>query len=294
MYIDHRVLGSTKLTGIIGNPVEHSISPQLHNSISFYLGLNLIYVPFKVEKNELENAVRGLKALNIAGFNVTVPYKKDIMKFIDENSKEAILVGAVNTVKNINGRLYGYNTDAEGFARAFKEESGEGFKAKQVALIGAGGAARAIAVKIALEGAKKIYIVNRTKSKADEIAGIINNNIMNIAESCGLDEEMNAEIYKKCDIIINTTSIGMYPEVKSSPVSRNICFFSHQIIYDVIYNPQRTQFLEDCGRFGCKVINGLGMLFYQGIYAYEIWTGVKIPEEPLKDLFRSFSNILDK
>ncbi|RCX09297.1 shikimate dehydrogenase [Anaerobacterium chartisolvens] len=292
MHIDNRVTGETRFVGLIGNPVEHSISPQLHNTISSCLGVDLIYIPFKVEEAGLKDAVNGLKALNIKGFNVTTPYKKDIMKYIDENSKEALLMGAVNTVKNIDGRLYGYNTDAEGFSRAFKEEVGEGFKGKKIAIIGAGGAARAITVKIAIEGAAEISIINRTLQKAHDIAGIIENNYSMNVGCFGTDEGAAGDALRQADIIINTTSIGMYPNTNESPLKKGIKLSDSQIVYDIIYNPSVTKLLAGAQRYGAKAVNGLGMLFYQGIYAYEIWTGIKIPKDALKHINESFVNIL--
>ncbi|MCX7710911.1 MAG: shikimate dehydrogenase [Clostridia bacterium] len=293
MEIDFKVTGKTKVMGIIGNPIEHSFSPMLHNSISKHLGIDTVYIPFKVEKNHLESAVHGLKALNVVGFNVTVPYKKDVMKFIDDNTKEALLMGAVNTVKNIEGRFYGYNTDAEGFSRSFKEETGTGFKEKKIFIIGSGGAARAITVKMAFEGAKKIYIVNRTASKAAELAEIINNNIDSVAESFGFDDKKAIKSFEASDIVVNTTSVGMHPEVDSSPIEENYQFSKGQIVYDVVYNPSKTKFMSDAEKTGCKTVNGLGMLFYQGINAYEIWTGIKLSEQFLKELFVDFKSVLE-
>jgi shikimate dehydrogenase len=294
MQIEKKITGKTKLIGLIGDPIEHSISPQLHNTISKTIGVDLIYIPLKVHKSELDNAVKGLKAFNFIGFNITLPHKKDIMKFIDDNTKEALLMGAVNTVKNIDGRFYGYNTDAEGFSRSFKEESGTGFKEKRVVIFGAGGVARAIAVKIAIEGAKKIFIINRTLSKASEVCDIINNNINAIAECYSIKNKTNNEIIRDSDIIINTTSLGMYPDIGKSPIGKGIEFSKHQIVYDAIYNPIKTKFLKSAEKSGCKIINGTGMLFYQGIYAYEIWTGIKLHDELIKELFLSFTDILKK
>lgn len=294
MEIDNRVSGKTRLLGIIGNPLEQSISPQLHNTISKHLCVDTIYVPYKVEKCDLELAVKGLKAINVAGFNVTIPYKKEIMKYIDENTKEALLMGAVNTVKNIDGRFYGYNTDAEGFSKSFKEEAGMGFKDKKVVIIGAGGTARAIAVKIAIESAAKIYIVNRTVSKANDISEVVNNNISRIAEAYSYDDKRIKEIFNGSDIVINATSVGMYPDIESSPIGKFTYFTGNQVVYDVIYNPGKTKFLTGAGKKGCKVINGLGMLFYQGIYAYEIWTGIKLSDEIKKEIFSSFVTIIKK
>lgn len=293
MNIDSRVTGKTRLLGLIGNPVEHSISPRLHNSLSMLLGLDLMYIPFRVDKENLEVLVKALKAVDFVGFNVTIPYKRDIMKFIDDNTKEAILMGSVNTVKKIEGRLYGYNTDGEGFLRAFKEEAGTGFKGKKVVMIGAGGVARPIAVKIAMEGAEKISIVNRTTERSVELAEVVNENVAEIVQVYNLEDKTLKMACEESDIIINTTSVGMIPDIDKSPIE-NIDYFNGQIVYDVVYNPAKTKFLTDAESKGCKVINGLGMLFYQGINAYEIWTGVKFSEENLKDIYNSFITILNK
>lgn len=293
MIIDNSVTGKTKLLGLIGNPVEHSISPQLHNTLSKMLGIDLMYVPLRVDKENLEILVKALKATDFVGFNVTIPYKREIMKFIDDNTKEAILMGSVNTVKKIEGRLYGYNTDGEGFLRAFKEAAGTGFKGKKVMLIGAGGAARPIAVKIALEGAEKISVVNRTTQKSVELAEVVNENIAEIVQVYNFEDKTLKLAFEESDIIVNTTSVGMNPDLHSSPVG-DIGYFDGQIVYDVIYNPIKTKFLADAESRGCKAYNGLGMLFYQGINAYEIWTGIKLSEDNLKDIYKSFISILKK
>lgn len=294
MEIDSRVTGKSKLIGLIGNPVEHSISPQLHNSLSKMLGIELVYVPLKVEKRDLEVVVKALKALDFVGFNVTIPYKREIMKYLDENIKDAILMGAVNTVKKIDGRLYGYNTDAEGFIRSYREEIGEGFKGKKVVLIGAGGVARSIAVKISYEGVEKISLVNRSKERAIELADIVNENIREVVQVYSFNDKTFRMAFEESDIIINTTSLGMYPDIKSTPVINTDYFRSNHIVYDVIYNPQKTKLLSDAEKKGCRIVNGLGMLFYQGINAYEIWTGYRFTEDELKDIYKSFKKILDK
>ena len=294
MRIDNRVSGKTKLVGVIGCPIEHSISPQLHNTISKKLGVDLIYVPFRVEKADLEQGVKGLKALNLIGFNVTIPYKKEIMKYIDDNTKEALLMGAVNTVKNIEGRFYGYNTDAEGFSRAYKEAAGSGFRGKRVAILGAGGVARAIAVKIAMEGAGRITIINRSIEKALDITEIINNNYEPVAKAYSNTDPLSYKLFSESEIIINATPAGMYPEMNATPIINEMKFSKEQIIYDTIYNPVKTKLLIAAEKADAKAINGLGMLFYQGIFAYEIWTGIKIKEEIAKDLYISFIRILNK
>lgn len=289
MEIINLITGKTKLLGVIGNPLSHSISPQLHNTVSKCLGIDAIYVPFLVEKGGLEAAVRGLRAINVQGFNITIPFKNEVIRYIDEVSREAALVGAVNTVKNINGKLYGYNTDVPGFIRSFKEESGMDLRGKRVALLGAGGAARAIAIGLAFEGVSRIFIINRTYEKAAEIAEIINSNLLPIAEYHSTTSVKAEKIIKEADIIINATSIGMYPDMDKTPLDLPFKFLPRQVLYDVIYNPGRTKFLEEGEKQGIKVVNGLGMLIYQGIEAYEIWMGVKVLDEITRDLFKAFS-----
>jgi shikimate dehydrogenase len=293
MEIVKSITGKTKIIGVIGNPVEHSISPQLHNTLSRYLGLDLVYIPMRPEKDQLENAVKGLKAINITGFNVTIPFKNDIIKYLDECSEEATLMGAVNTVKNLDGRLYGYNTDAEGFSCSFKMESDTGFEGKTVAVLGAGGASRAIAVKVAMEKASKVFILNRTLPGACEIAELINRSFSCTASASGLNSPEAAGILKRSDIIINTTPLGMYPHPDDSPLPEFDGFRKSQIIYDTIYNPPMTKFLAAASQKGCKTINGFGMLIFQGILAYEMWTGIKVPDDTVCRLFETFVKYLE-
>lgn len=287
MILEDRISGKTKVICLIGNPVEHSMSPLLHNTVSREVGIDITYTAFKVESNELSEAVKGLKALNVIGFNVTVPYKKEIMKFLDENSKNALLVGAVNTVKIMDGRLYGYNTDADGFLRSYKDETGEGLNAKTVVILGAGGASRAVAVKAAMDGASEIHIINRTLSKALEIAEVINNNIRKCAYIHSSEKTEALDILKMADVIINCTTLGMYPDIDESPLPCGL-FNNKQVVCDIVYNPTKTKLLSDAEKAGAKIMNGLGMLFYQGISAYEIWTGIKIGDDMLGELKEAF------
>jgi len=294
MKIEDKISGKTKIIGIIGNPVEHSISPQIQNTISRCMGINAVYIPFRVDEDELESAVKGVRALNITGFNVTKPFKNQIMKYIDTVSNDALLMGAINCVKNVNGRLYGYNTDAEGFYRSFTKQTGTGFIDKSITLLGAGGAARAIAVKIAAEGAKRISIINRTLSKACDIAEIVNNNFGRITDIYELKDAGAEYALKQSDIVINTTSAGMYPDIDGSPLDESIRFRSNQIIYDIIYNPPKTRFLANAQKTGALAVNGSLMLLYQGVYAYEIWMDIKLPQHILDELSVAFSNYLKK
>jgi shikimate dehydrogenase len=288
MKIESGITGKTKIIGIIGNPIKHSISPQLHNTISRQLGIDIVYVPFNVCEKDLEDAVKGLKSLNVLGFNVTIPHKESIIGCLDEISNEAKLMGSVNTVKNIEGKLYGYNTDARGFIKAFTHETKKSFKDKTVAIIGGGGTARALAVKVALEGVKKIYIINRTLSRAIDIADVVNSNIKNIAEVVRLNSDESTFALHRADIIVNTTPLGMYPYVDRTPLDNTFLFSKDQIVFDVIYNPPKTRFLSQAQKCGCTIVNGFGMLLFQGVLAYEIWTGVEVSSNLVKQIQNSF------
>ena len=284
-----RISGTTKLTGLIGNPVEHTVSPVLHNSLFMAMNINGIYVPVKAADGSLKVVVNGLKAAGFAGFNITIPYKEAILEYTDEFSEEVKLLGVANTVKIADGKLYAYNTDADGFARAFEEQTGSDFQRKSVCILGAGGTAKALAVKIALKAAERVSIINRTEVKAAELASYVNHVIADkdctgkestgkvaFAEVLGSIEALRA--LNECDIIVNTTSVGMYPDIDSSPIEQGFLFHSKQIIYDVIYNPTQTKLLAAAKANGCKTVNGAGMLFYQGLKAFEIFLDTVVPD----------------
>jgi len=291
--IDTRVTGETRIMGILGNPVGHSISPQIHNTISSLLGVNAVYIPLKSDISDLEDTVKGLKAVNISGFNVTIPFKEKIMRYLDECSQEAQLIGAVNTVVNKNGRLVGYNTDAEGFSKSFEKTFGKNFKSARILILGAGGAARAVAVKAAMQGADMINIVNRTIRRASEIADLINNNYTGCkAAALGFDDIKQRNLLEQTDVIINTTPIGMHPCIDDSPVGMEYEFSEKHTVYDLIYNPPETKLLKHAKKSGAKALNGLGMLLYQAIFAYELITGISVPDDVSSTVITLFENYL--
>lgn len=299
MGLDKRINGTTKLTGLIGNPVEHTVSPVLHNSLFSAMGINGIYIPLRVPDGSLGKAVSGLKATGFTGFNVTIPYKEAILDYLDEVSEEVQLLGTANTVRISEGRLYGYNTDGDGFIRAFYEQTQSNFTGKFVCMLGAGGTARALSAKIAAEGAEMILIINRTESRAQELAIKVNQALSNkgydkktaAAAAFGSPEATHA--LEECDIMINTTSAGMYPETGLSPLPDDFVFRNSQIIYDVIYNPPETRLLSLAHAKGCKTANGAGMLYYQGIRAFEIWMETKIPKQIADTLAVDFLKYLE-
>lgn len=296
--LDARVNGTTLLTGLIGNPVAHTVSPVLQNSFFSEMGINGIYLPFKVAAGDLGEAVKGLKATGFIGFNVTIPYKSDVIPLVDEASEEVGLIGAANTIKVADGKLFAFNTDADGFARAFEEQTGTGFPGKKVCVLGAGGTARALSMKIALKDAGRITIVNRTEERAAELAAGVNKAMAErgrqelVAFPAGANSGEAAARLQECDIIVNTTSVGMHPDMGSSPLGAGFRFRSSQIVYDTIYNPAETVLLRDARKCGCKTVNGAGMLFYQGLKAFEIWTDTIVSEKISKTVWTDFQNYL--
>lgn len=293
--MNESVTGRTKLIGLIGNPIEHTISPQLHNTLSDMLGIDSVYIPIKVDKDKTGDMASGFRASNFLGFNVTIPFKVEILKYVDEVSDDVKLMGCANTVKIKDGRLFAYNTDAEGFARAFMKDTGVGFEGKKVVILGAGGTCRSLAVKILRNGAKGLHIVNRSVEKAQAIAGILNDNLAPVCKAVDLfDKKELHEIIAECDIIVNTTSVGLHPDTELSPIPDDLVLDERVVVYDVIYNPFRTKLLRQAEAFGCRTANGLGMLFYQGVLAYELWMDLKVPQSILEKLYVEFSNYLLK
>ncbi len=274
--------GHTRQLGIIGYPVEHSFSPKMHNFISERLGNNYTYSAWLVTPERLEAAINGVRALNIAGINVTAPYKTEVMQYLDEVSEQARLLGSVNTVVNRDGRLCGYNTDSEGFIAALKSEDID-VKDKRVLIIGAGGVTKPTLTRLVREKPRSVTVVNRTKSKVMALAESINDKT-----GFKIDTEIND---KNFDIVINTTSAGMPPQLDVLPIDAidgldDLSFIDRNTAaVDMIYNPDETLFLKEARLRGAKTVNGLGMLIYQGILAYELFTDAKLPKN-MADVIR--------
>ncbi|MGE6311565.1 shikimate dehydrogenase [Bacillus cereus] len=257
-----------QLYGVIGNPIGHSLSPVMHNDAFEHLNMDAHYHAFLVEEEALGEAVKGLKALGISGFNVTTPHKVAIMEYLDEVAPLARQIGAVNTVVHRDGKLIGYNTDGIGFVRALQSISEDPLQEKRILLIGAGGASRAIYFSLADVGVKEIDIANRTRDKAENlIAGCMAN-----VNSHALSLECAAENQGKYDIIIQTTTIGMHPHVAYTPLEIR-SLKQGTIVSDIIYNPFETKILGDAKEQGAIIQNGIDMFVYQGALAFEMWTG---------------------
>ncbi len=266
-----KIDADTRLFCLIGHPISKSLSPAIHNYSFKQNGINVGYMAFDVSEDSLEDAVRGAKAFNVQGFNVTIPHKVDIIKLLDELDEEASLLGAVNTVKNINGKLIGYNTDGRGFIKAL-QSSNIGITNKNITIIGAGGAARAIAIIMAKDGARSIQIINRTVEKAKNIADEITSKFPSVITSWS---DMNNVNTIDIDIVVNCTSIGMYPDVESLVIDP--CIFNKKaVMCDIVYKPILTKFLRLAQKNGYRIMGGLDMLVYQALLSEEIWLNENI------------------
>lgn len=264
---------STGLISLIGHPVEHSLSPQMHNYIYNHMGLNYVYMAFDVQPVDVGESIKGFKALKVKGFNVTVPHKEAVMPFLDHIDPMAELVGAVNTVVSRDGMLIGYNTDGVGFMRSL-EYRGVDVKNKKALILGAGGACKAVAAALAMRGVQRITIANRTLQKAEAVAASINHHIAAIAYAISLDDIMQLE---RPDILVNTTPLGMWPYTDGCPIPDGYDLSGIELVYDLIYNPEQTLLMKKAVDSGCQAMNGLDMLIWQAIEAIRIWFDVDVP-----------------
>lgn len=257
-----------KLFGVIGDPIGHSMSPAMHNNLFDVYGIDAVYLPFHVSKQNLEAAVKGLKALGVSGFNVTIPHKTTIMDFLDQIDPLAKAIGAVNTVQNENGCLTGYNTDGPGFVKGL-ESMGADLGSRSALIIGAGGASRAIYFSMAQAGIKQIDLYNRTADRAEELVRTCPFKV----RSKVLDRETAEKSLHEYQLIVQTTSIGMFPNLEGFPLSLEQ-LSRGTIVSDIIYNPLKTKFLEEASKKGAEIQNGVGMFVFQGALAFEKWTGI--------------------
>ena len=278
---------SKKLVGILGYPLSHSLSSVMQNMAFKYYNLNNVYVPIEVKPEDLEIIVKAIRGMNFIGFNVTVPHKIEVVKYLDEMDKLAELIGAVNTVVVKDGNLKGYNTDGIGFLKSFQENTNESIEGKRVFILGAGGASRAVSMTLAMNKAEKVYICNRTYEKAERLSQDINTKIGNVSAAVPMEYEKMKEVIYDSDVFINTTTVGMYPNVDESPIDKNL-LHENLILCDIVYNPRKTKLLEEAEELGCKTVPGLSMLVYQGAESFRLWTGM---EAPVDIMFKAVENI---
>ncbi|HID56070.1 TPA: shikimate dehydrogenase [Candidatus Poribacteria bacterium] len=275
------ITGKTKVVGVIGDPVEHSRSPQMHNAAFEALGLNYVYVPFHVPRGRIRQALEGLKALGVVGINVTIPHKREALKFADQSSEEAKLIGAANTLSFRDGKVIADNTDGRGFIEALRAIGVGDLAGKRALVLGAGGASRAICVALAREGVSGITVANRTIERAEELAELISENFDEVeVKSIPLEERFLAEEMALNDLLVNATSVGMKP---SDPMLIHPEWLhSGLIVYDVVYTPPETKLVRAAKEKGLRCSGGIDMLVFQGAISFQIWTGVAPPVEVMR------------
>ncbi len=274
--------GKTKVCGIIGDPIEHTMSPLMHNAAFDRMGMDYLYVPFKVGKEDLGKAIEGMKALNMRGLNVTIPHKVAVIPFLDKLDPLAEKIGAVNTIVNEDGVLTGYNTDATGFLQALLERGTEP-EGKNIVILGAGGASRAISFVLAERDAH-LVILNRQLELdwAEELAHRLSQTFNQEVEALKLDEENLAMTLDRADILVNATSVGMSPNISETPVPARL-LKPGLVVFDIVYNPIKTRLLREAEAAGAKTINGVDMLVWQGASSVEMWTGLREPIELMRE-----------
>jgi len=267
------MLNVEKHYAVIGDPIQHSLSPEMHNTGYQALGVNAKYQRFQVKADRLAEAVKGLHALGFSGWNVTLPHKESILALLDTLTPQAKRAGAVNTVKIYEGQMIGHNTDGDGFVRSVEEEL-KGFLGKKAVLLGAGGASKGIALALAEQG-MKLHILNRTTEKAKELVQVIQRE----GGTAASGEFAPGDWLKDVDLLVQTTSVGLHRE----PFPFSLEGISKQaLVVDIIFNPMETLFLKEAKQLGCRTQNGLEMLLYQGALAWEFWLGGQAPIEEMR------------
>lgn len=275
------ISGKTTICGIIGDPIEHTMSPAMHNAAFEELGLDYIYIPFKVKSLELRKAIEGIRGLNLRGVNVTIPHKVAVMSLLDRIDPLAERIGAVNTIVNDAGILTGYNTDAAGFLQVLRGKGIE-LAEKRVLLLGSGGAGRSISNMLAAEKAQ-LVILNR-KQRLTAVEDLARRLVDSYGVNIKVRELTNENIRKEiqdADILVNATSLGMSPENEQTPVPADF-LHTNLIVFDIIYNPMPTRLLREAKTAGARTIDGLEMLVQQGAVSFEKWTGMKAPVDVMR------------
>jgi shikimate dehydrogenase len=273
------ISGKTRVCGVIGDPIEHTLSPIMHNAAFEALKLDYVFLAFKVKPDEVGNAISGMRALTIHGLNVTMPHKNAVVKYLDEVDPAGKVIGSANTILNKAGRLLGFNTDGVGALNAL-ELNGVEPRGKKVLLLGAGGAAKAIAYTLSQE-VDELVILNRTPEPAAELANLLKQKFKKKISAGELSPSTVKDNLADCDVLINATSVGMNPNANQTPVAPE-WLKPDLAVMDIVYNPIETKLAKDAKAAGAKVVSGVEMLIYQGAASFEIWTACKAPVEVMR------------
>jgi len=273
---------NTELIGLIGYPIKQSFSPFIHNVAAELTGTKIIYMPFEVHSSNLKNAVRGMVALGLKGFNVTVPHKVKVVDYVNKLSEEAAVIGSVNTVVNELGKLIGYNTDVNGILDSLTPYKSQ-ISGNEVCVIGAGGSARAVIYTLIRNfKPQKIYLVNRTEQHAEALKQHFKSKMkFDGIVTKELQQPDLINVLSNCSLIVNSTPVGMYPTIDDSVLSTADVFVKDQIVFDLVYNPVKTKFLQLADSKNAVTINGLNMLVQQAAKSFNLWTGNEFPTEKI-------------
>lgn len=274
---------NTQLIGLLGHPIKHTYSPFIHNVTIELKKLNYIYLPFDIPPSNLKNALKGMIALGIKGFNITIPHKENILHFLNDVSEEASIIGAVNTIVNDHGKLTGYNTDVHGILETLNPYK-ETINGERIAVVGAGGAARAVVYSlIRYFKPRKIILINRTEERAESLKNYFKDKMkFDYFKTMELFPPDMVNVFKECKLIINATPIGMSPDSDDSITSLEDSFIKDHIVFDLVYNPPQTRLLQTASKKGALTLNGLKMLVFQAAKSFELWTGEQMPVEEIQ------------
>lgn len=267
------------MCGVIGDPIEHTLSPAMHNAAFNHLKLDFVFLAFRVKAAELESAMRGMRGLNIRGLNVTMPHKTSVTKYLDAVDPTVKFLGSVNTVLNDGGRLLGFNTDGVGALQALRD-NGVDLKGKKMLLLGAGGAAKAIAYALARE-VEELCVLNRAAEKAMVLAEALSQKFCRKVVGDALSSSAIQKNLRDANVLINATSVGMHPNISQSLVAPQ-WLKPDLTVMDIVYNPLETKLVKDAKTVGAQVVNGVEMLLYQGAASFKVWTGLSAPIEVMR------------
>jgi len=286
------ITGATIITGVFGYPVRHSLSPVFQNAAFQYRHLNWVYVPFEISPEYLKDAVRAIKIFSVKGINVTIPHKKEVIKYLDVLDEEVKLLGVANTIVNEDGCLKGYSTDGEGFLRSLKEDGGFTPENKLVFLFGSGGSSFAIAGALVRAGISGLIICNRTIEKAAVLKNHLKDcfSFQNI-EVIPFEKRNNAGIWKNIDLVVNTTSVGMKDDDIVLVDEKNLN--DNMFIYDIVYN-RETPLILSAKKKGVRCLDGLSMLVFQGAVSFTLWTKIEAPIEVMKKSLIAYKKTMQK
>jgi shikimate dehydrogenase len=273
------ISGKTRVCGVIGDPIEHTLSPAMHNAAFSHLKLDFVYLAFRVKAAELEDAMRGMRGLGVRGLNVTMPHKTAVTKYLDKVDPTVDFLGSVNTVFNDGEGLSGFNTDGVGALQALRD-NGVDLKGKKLLLLGAGGAAKAIAYALAKE-VEELCILNRAAEKAKVLAEALSREFGRKVVGDALTSSAVQKNLHDADVLINATSVGMHPNISQSLVAPQ-WLKPDLTVMDIVYNPLETKLVKDARAVGARVLSGVEMLIYQGAASFEIWTGLSAPVEVMR------------